>query len=121
MVDFATQTAIVAFGANLFLTVYVLVKRKGLASTLNQSFSLLSLSFALWNLGLAMHSEFFFHFGILFLPPATYMFLLVLLGRSSMRARRQSLILWVISFLLITADILGRYYLRTSTVLDFFS
>ncbi len=73
--NFETQSAIVAFGINLFLAVYVLVKRQGWRSTINRNFSILSLAFAIWNLGVAVSLHIMLHFGLFIASPALYLFL----------------------------------------------
>ncbi len=119
MVEFGSQSAVVAFGTNLFLTVYILVKRRGWRTTLNRSFSLLSFSFALWNLGIVLNSHYFFMPGILLVTPATYLFLLVLLRYRALQEVRLSIGLWISSGLLIITYFLLAFSLKHTHVLEY--
>ncbi len=101
MFDFEMQSAIVAFGTNLFLALYVLLKQRGWIALLNRGFAFLSLTFALWNAGLVFGSPRLFFLGVFLVGPAVYMFLMQLLRRHSPRERRFSGVIWLISLFLI--------------------
>lgn len=113
MFDFEMQSAIVAFGTNLFLALYVLLKQRGWATLLNRGFAFLSITFALWNAGLVFDSPRLFFLGLFLVGPALTMFLMQLLRRHSPRERRYSWVVWILSFFLI-ADF---YYFEQPIVL----
>ncbi len=119
MNDFGTQSAIVAFGSNLFLTIYVLVKRKGWTRRLNRGFAFLSLTFTLWNLGIAIQSPLLFTLGILYVAPAVYLFLLILLHHHNPRERRLSISLWTSSTILFSAYLLSSNSVANPSTLSY--
>ncbi|MCD4654297.1 hypothetical protein K8T06_10230 [bacterium] len=101
MSSIATQSTILAFEVNLFLTFYVLLKLHGWNRALNRNFAVLSFSFALWNLGLATKSQPLIYTGVFMTAPAFYMFLLTLLRQFGQRQRLNGLILTASSICLI--------------------
>ncbi|MBN1550233.1 GHKL domain-containing protein [bacterium] len=98
---FDLQSAVAAFGTNLFLTIYVLVKGRGWTRHLNRNFALLSLTFVFWNGGMVFDLGWMFYGGLLLVSPALHMFLMTLLRNKSIKERRINGILWILSALLI--------------------
>ncbi|MBN1296687.1 hypothetical protein JXA80_07890 [bacterium] len=101
----ATQSTIIAFGVNLFLTFYVLIKLRGWNRALNRNFAVLSFAFALWNLGVATRTSTLVYTGVFMAPAAFYTFLVTLLRQFNHRTRLLSLYLTISSVVLIAMSI----------------
>lgn len=101
MSSITTQSTIIAFGVNLFLTVYVLVKLQGWNRVLNRNFAVLSFAFALWNLGVAVSAPILVYTGVFMTPAAFYTFLVTLLRQFNPRTRLMSFCLTISSVVLI--------------------
>jgi len=105
MSSIAIQSTIIAFGVNLFLTFYVLVKLRGWNRALNRNFAVLSFAFALWNLGVATSAPVLVYTGVFMTPAAFYTFLVTLLRQFNRRTRFMSLALTVSSVILIILSV----------------
>ena len=101
MSSIATQSIIIAFGVNLFLTFYVLMRHQSWNRALNRSFAVLSFAFALWNLGAATGISTVIYTGVFMTPPALYLFLVTLLRRTGRQRRTVSSLLITTSFTLV--------------------
>jgi len=100
MSSIATQSTIIAFEVNLFLTFYVL-RLQGWNRALNRNFAILSFAFALWNLGIVTGNQTLVYTGVFITPPAFYMFLISLLRQFGQWQRLIGFSLFVSSFFLI--------------------
>lgn len=110
MTSVATQSTVIAFGVNIFLTFYVLLKLQGWNRALNRTFAILSFAFAVWNLGVAIGRPFLIYTGVFMAPPSFYAFLITLLRQFGRRQRIIStgLIIAGISLITLSYWILSR-------------